>query len=390
MSSDTGEPRWPLAVDSLVVLRAANDWDGPWFADQQLAVALSKSVRVLYVDPARSYIERDRGTRTMRPSLQKVGDRLTRLSPTASPFTERAGVASMTRALVARQIRASAKSLGAPIEVLIDCAPLVPVMGTCGERRRVYWAQDDFEALASIVGLSPTRMGNGVRRLVSQADLVIAANTTVAESLEDMGTRITLIPFGCDAEHFERAITSSVAPDIALPSPIAGFMGHIGERIDVEMLRAVAQTGTSLLIVGPWDGLDRASLDELLSWPNVQWVGAKSFGTLPSYLAAVDVGLVPYTHSPFNEGSFPLKTLEYLASGRPVISTDLPATRWLDSDFITVADTPETFAAAVLTSVETVHDEPYRRSVHEFARTHTWDVRAADFISAMSTIPPAA
>ena len=61
----------------------------------------------------------------------------------------------------------------------------------------------------------------------------------------------------------------------------------------------------------------------------------------------LDVGVVPYRDSPFNRGSFPLKTLEYLAAGRAVVATDLPAVRWLATDLISVATTPPAFADQV-------------------------------------------
>ena len=90
-------------------------------------------------------------------------------------------------------------------------------------------------------------------------------------------------------------------------------MGHIGDRIDLRLLAAVAETGCSLLLIGPrHPRFDASALDGLLARGNVQWVGPKEFGALPGYLGSVDVGLVPYNHSAFNEGSFPLKALEYL------------------------------------------------------------------------------
>ena len=95
-------------------------------------------------------------------------------------------------------------------------------------------------------------------------------------------------------------------------------MGHIGDRIDLGLLAAVAETGSSLLLIGPrHPRFDASALDGLLARDNVQWVGPKEFGALPGYLGSVDVGLVPYNHSAFNEGSFPLKALEYLGAGPP-------------------------------------------------------------------------
>ena len=207
---------------------------------------------------------------------------------------------------------------------LIDTSPLAPVMGRCGESLSVYWAQDDYAGLAELLGLSQRRMADGERRLLRRADVVIAANPRVADRLREGGRPVELIPFGCDAEAFARAGSAEPPADIALPRPIAGFMGHIGDRIDLGLLAAVAETGSSLLLIGPrHPRFDASALDGLLARDNVQWVGPKEFGALPGYLGSVDVGLVPYNHSAFNEGSFPLKALEYL--GRPPRRRHRPA-----------------------------------------------------------------
>ena len=110
-------------------------------------------------------------------------------------------------------------------------------------------------------------------------------------------------------------------------------------------LEAVAQSGHSLLLVGPRQTtFELERINALLSLPNVQWVGPKPFESLPSYLRITTVGLTPYADSDFNRASFPLKTLEYLAAGKPVVSTDLPAARWLATDLVTIAKSPADFA----------------------------------------------
>ena len=99
----------------------------------------------------------------------------------------------------------------------------------------------------------------------------------------------------------------------------------------------------------------------LTARPNVSYAGRVPQEAVPSYLAAADIGITPYTASPFNRASFPLKTLEYLGAGLPVVSTDLPGARWLLDDLarsdpaeqqmtgqiMTLAGTPADVVAAV-------------------------------------------
>jgi hypothetical protein len=373
----------------VVVLRAANSWDGPWFADQQLAVALSKRVPVLYVDPAVSFLGRVPRSSLVKPWTRTLGPQLVRLSPVTLPAGQRRGVSRLTRSIVVQSITRTVRSSGARIEALIDCAPLVPVLGRCGELRRIFWAQDDFVAMAGLVGVSPAAMSRGAARLAGEADLIVASSPKVAEEMSRSGTPTALIPFGCDTAVFGRTLDLGPAPDVKLEGPVAGFMGHIGERIDVSLLDAVAAEGISVLLVGPrHPRFDMAGLDRLLARPNVQWVGPRPFEDLPTYLAAMDLGLVPYNHSPFNEASFPLKTLEYLAGGRPVVATDLPAIRWLNCPFIEVADSPTAFVSAVRRVIGTPRDRAARQKLLDFAAGHTWDARAAQFLGEIAAMRP--
>lgn len=381
---------WPESDDGIFVLRAANSWDGPWFADQQLATSLSKHVPVLYVDPAVSCVDDVPRDALVKPWIRSIGPRLTRLSPVAMPARHRWGMSRLTSSLVVHSIVKTVRASGARVEALIDCAPLAPVLGRCGEMRKVYWAQDDFAAMADLVGLSGVRMRRGELHLARTADLIVAANPRVAREMSRFGKPTELIPFGCDPSVFGRTLDVEPAADIRLEGRIAGFMGHIGERIDVALLDAIAAAGISVLLVGPkHPRFDVSTLDRLLARPNVQWVGHRRFEQLPEYLAAMGVGLVPYNHTPFNEASFPLKTLEYLAAGRPVVATNLPAIRWLNCPFIEVADAPIAFVSAVVRALDAPHDRPAQRELQDFAGEHTWDVRATQFLRAIAAVRPA-
>ena len=109
---------------------------------------------------------------------------------------------------------------------------------------------------------------------------------------------------------------------------------------------------------------------------NVRWVGSKPFSALPGYLRLIDVGLTPYADTAFNRASFPLKTLEYLAAGRAVVATPLPANDWLGTDLITVAADPAAFAAEVAARLGTPRSAELVERRRAFARRHSWARRA--------------
>ena len=152
----------------------------------------------------------------------------------------------------------------------------------------------------------------------------------------------------------------------------------MSERIDLDMLEAVADTGVSLLLVGPRQPtFEIAKMDALFARPNVQWVGPKAFDELPSYLRVVDVGLTPYRQSAFNRASVPLKTLEYLAAGRPVVASDLPAHRRLDTAHVTLAGTPAEFAERTRERL-LAPDRSGAAARRALGARHSWAARAGD------------
>jgi teichuronic acid biosynthesis glycosyltransferase TuaH len=155
----------------------------------------------------------------------------------------------------------------------------------------------------------------------------------------------------------------------------------MSERIDLAMLEAVASTGVSLLLVGPCQPkFDLSKLHRLLEFPNVQRVGEKSFDEMPSYHRVIDVGLTPYAQSDFNSASFPLKTLEYLAAGRPVVASDLPAHRWLDTPHVKIVRTPEECASQTRILLDAPRTAQAMSSRRAFAAGHSWEVRTSEIV----------
>ena len=190
-----------------------------------------------------------------------------------------------------------------------------------------------------------------------------------------------------------------VAPNILRLSPVAvpgasrpGMREGALRQARRSVRRAVARLGArvhstlvdtdaavSLLLVGPRSPTFAiAKLDALLARPNVRWVGRQPFAALPSYLRAVDIGLTPYAQSAFNEASFPLKTLEYRAAGRPAVVSDLPAHRWVGAPHGVIADTPASFAASTLDLLERPPSQSEAAARRAFGAANSWSARAGE------------
>jgi teichuronic acid biosynthesis glycosyltransferase TuaH len=374
--------------DGLIVVCAVAAYDGTRMSDWHLARHLSELAPVLYVDPPAFRRPGVRGSWRAGQRLRREGPGLARLVPVAPPFPGRRAVAAMTAALIRRDLRWATARLGGQVSAVLSGWPQFPVFGACGEGVRAYWAKDDFVAGAALFGLNAGMLARRERRVAAAADLLIAANPVVAAKWRSRGRDPLLIPFGTDAPAYLGTDRAPLPAGVRLPPPVAGFIGRLNARTDLALLEAVAARGRSLLLVGPHDpGCDQQRFAALAGRPNVHWAGQQPAAALPGYLRLMDVGLVPYTPSPFNHASFPLKALEYLAAGRPVAATDLPALRALGTDLIHLT-TPASFADQVdqlLTQPRTPH---LAARCQAFAAQHTWARRAADIHDALTSPAP--
>jgi glycosyltransferase involved in cell wall biosynthesis len=368
----------------LVVFRAANPWDGVRLHDQHIAERLARLRPVLYVDPPMSPLRRrgrpasSDGTR--RPRLRVLSPSFAVLAPSAPPGPARPGIAALTEFLLRRDVVSAVGRLGGTVRTVIDASPMMSILGLFPDARDIFWAQDDYVGGAALFGYSAGRIARGERKQAAAADLIVTSSPVVDERWRSRGYSPILIPFGCDVDHFAGTESAPLPDDVDLPDPVVGFVGYINDRIDMRLFEEVTRRGRSLLVVGQVpSGFDRTAFDALLQRPNVQWVGPKRFDDLPSYLRVIDVGLVPYADSAFNRGSFPLKTLEYLSAGRRVVATDLPSTRWLDTELVRIESEPAAFADAVDDELARPGSAEEIEARRAFAGLHTWEQRAAAF-----------
>jgi glycosyltransferase involved in cell wall biosynthesis len=368
--------------DGLVVLCAANNWDEVKLADRHMAEHLAEHhAPVLYVDPPISHLTRFNAPLVApslkRPRLRQIAPRIARYTPLVPPKPMEPAMLPLTNRIARRQLRSVVQRLGAQAEAVISTWLFVDAYGVCGERVRAYWWRDDPVAAAPLWRRPAERLAAGDRRLTETSDLVVSVSEGVASELRTQGVEAAYLPNGCDARFYEGVDRAADPADVDLPTPVAGFIGHLNSRTDLALLEAVVAAGASLLLVGPRDpAFEPARFEALLAQPHVTYVGPQRFEQLLPYLKTVDVGIVPYANTQFNRNSFPLKTLEYLAAGKPVVSTPLPAVRSLRTDLVTLAESPGEFAAAVMREAARPREPALVAARREFAAEHSWTARA--------------
>jgi glycosyltransferase involved in cell wall biosynthesis len=244
---------------------------------------------------------------------------------------------------VRRVIQARSSTAGNFTTVMTTIPIVADLVGMPGVDRWVYYCVDDF---SSWPGLDAPTMDRMEVQLVSRVDAIVSAGDNLSARMQKLGRQSTLIDHGVDLEFWQaaREPARATARLADLPRPIILFWGLIDRRLDVNMVRALAErlTEGTLVFVGPQQDPDPA----LATFPRILQTGPVSFEDLPSFAAAADLLVMPYDDLPVTRAMQPLKLKEYLATGKPVIVRRLPATQdW--ADCLDLVSDPDEFVGAV-------------------------------------------
>ena len=160
------------------------------------------------------------------------------------------------------------------------------------------------------------------QELIDRADLVFTGGSSLYEAKKGRHPNVHCFPSSVDRAHFAKARSTQFDPadQEDLPRPRLGFYGVIDERFDIDLLAKIAEMrpGWQFVMVGP---VVKISEDELPRRSNIHYLGSKTYAELPRYLSGWDVALMPFAMNESTEFISPTKTPEYLAAGRPVVST---------------------------------------------------------------------
>jgi UDP-galactopyranose mutase len=186
------------------------------------------------------------------------------------------------------------------------------------------------------------------RDLLAAADVVFTGGYSLYEAKQGRHANIHPFPSSVDRAHFATARGGLPEPadQAALPRPRFGFYGVVDERMDLALLAAVADARPdwSIVIVGPVVKIDPADLPRR---PNISYLGGKDYADLPAYVGGWDVALMPFAINEATRFISPTKTPEYLAAGRPVVSTPIVDVirHYGALEAVRVAETPDAFIA---------------------------------------------
>jgi len=235
----------------------------------------------------------------------------------------------------------------------------------------VYDCMDELSAFAH----APATLRLREAELLRRASVVFTGGQSLYEAKRGRHPNVHAFPSSVDVPHFARARQISVDPpdQAGIPRPRLGFFGVIDERMDIELLAGVAAARPqwSIVLVGPVVKIDPAQLPRAA---NIHYLGQKSYDQLPDYIAGWDVAMLPFARNDATRFISPTKTPEYMAAGKPVVSTSIRDVirPYGQQGLVRIADTVGDFVVACEASLA---DEPIARmrDADAFLRQTSWD-----------------
>lgn len=222
---------------------------------------------------------------------------------------------------------------------------------------------------------APPELIENEAKLFERADLVFTGGQSLYEAKKSRHKSVHAFPSSIDAEHFKKArnIIEEPKDQKSIPHPRLGYCGVIDERMDIELLAEIAELRPSwqFVMIGP---VVKISDEDLPRRENIHYLGGKDYQDLPNYLAGWDVALMPFALNESTKFISPTKTPEYLAAGKPVVSTPIQdvVRPYGERNLVEIAATAQEFIAAC---EKVLQEDGEKRTARadEFLAQMSWD-----------------
>lgn len=236
----------------------------------------------------------------------------------------------------------------------------------------VYDCMDELSAFK----FAPQALKDRENELFAKADLVFTGGYSLYEAKKHRHPDVHPFPSSIDCKHFNKARHYSVDPadQAHIPHPRIGFYGVLDERMDFDLVEAVARRKPewSFVMIGPVVKIDPQSLPQL---SNIFYLGMKHYNELPSYVSGWDVAMMPFAHNESTRYISPTKTPEYLAAGKPVVSTPIidVLRQYGRHGLVHIAGTPDEFIRVTALALTNSDREEWLENVDELLSQNSWD-----------------
>ena len=296
------------------------------------------------------------------------------VNPRMWPWFSKSIDRRFNRWLLTKQLNPLIETLPQPVTAITTLPITADLPGRLSVDNWLYYCVDDFGEWPGLDGSTLRRMDEV---MINRADSIVAVSEHLRRMISSCGRDSRLLTHGVDLDHWQNSVKNDEESKTSTPTAV--FWGVVDRRLDTQMLTALSQRidDGQIVLIGPQQDPDPA----VLSLPNVLAIGPRPFAELPSIARTADVLIMPYADLPVTRAMQPLKMKEYIATGRPVVVSDLPAVRnW--SDCMDVSSTPEQFADAVMLRIAGGVTFQ-QREARQRLQSEGWSAKATELESAL-------
>jgi len=321
-------------------------WDFVWQRPQQLLSRFAQHAPVLFVEEPIFVDDLAAGALDLSTPVKGVTRVIPKLPSALYSMPEETLVAVRT---LLQQALGRGGALGSgqfarPVQWFYTPMPAPVMLGAFGERGVVYDCMDELSQFK----FAPPELLERERLLMRKSDVVFTGGHKLWQSKSRLHPNVHFFGCGVDSAHFAKARLDSTPRPADLPeqeTPVLGFYGVIDERLDYALIAHLAEAFPewTVAMAGPVVKVDPNDLPKA---PNIRWLGQKQYAELPQYARAFDVCLMPFALNEATEYINPTKTLEYMAAGKPIVSTAVADVVRNFTPVVKVARTYDGFAAA--------------------------------------------
>lgn len=375
-----------------IIFISSIEWNFVWQGHQEISLRLAAAGnRVFYIentgirapgwgDAARIGSRIKRWVKTLwSGGIRQVAPNIWVCSPLVMPPFGARWQRSLNRRVFLPLIRRAVRRLGFNANVVWTYLPsdtaldLLSLLRTTWSVTAYYCGADFSELVTDGDRLRATEL-----ELANVCDVVFTNCEALTRRFDNSSASVHQITFGVDLTAFPFEVETQAATSPELPGltgPVIGYVGGLHRHVDLNLLRemALARPDWSWVFVGP----EQTSLAPLRGLTNVHLLGQKPHQELAAYLRRFDVCLIPYLQNAYTATVVPVKLNEYLAMGKPVISTALPVVCEFNSQhqtLTTVSNEPSAFLSAIETALS-AGEEDHRRHCREVAELSDWRIR---------------
>lgn len=252
--------------------------------------------------------------------------------------------------------------------LMIEDFHVWPLLDMVKARLKIYHMRDDFSGYA----LWHDHSESIERDVIRKVDKVIVTAKNLERKAQAMGAKeIYYLPNGVDFSHFADVSNLGIPEDLKpISSPRIIYVGAISEWFDTRLIEYCAQElpQCSFILIGPGS----ITQPTLTGYKNIHILGVKSYDSLPGYLKNGAVGIIPFKKTKLTDSVCPIKLFEYMATGLPVVCTDLTEVRGMSTPAYLAKDKYE-FVSKIRQALGI--DEKTKETIKEFARQNTWENR---------------